>query len=215
MPMTTDSVLMGAWCNVSQARRVLDVGTGTGIIALMVAQRNHDCIIDAIDIDDAAVNEAQANFVASPWGERLTAKTLDFNQAVGQYDLIVSNPPFFTSGLKSPIHSRAMARHTNALTFEQLISHSRELLSAGGRLSFITPFDLRKSVIEISAFNSMNISKMCIVAPSEGRTPVRILWELTAHLEPLVKETLVLRGADGKYTDDYCRLCRDFYLNFP
>lgn len=214
MPITSDSVLIGAWCRVATAQRVLDVGTGTGVIALMIAQRNPDCLIDAIDIDHNSIGEANHNFQASPWSNRLRAMHCDFNDWVGQYDLIVSNPPFFTHGIHSPKQSRADARHTDSLTFEQLIAHSRAILTPNGRLVFITPHDARKAVIETAVFNSMNISRMCSVVSSEGKSPVRIMWEFSKAIIPQANETLTMRNAAGAYTDEYCKLCRDFYLDF-
>ena len=134
MPVSTDSVLIGAWCNVDDAFRALDVGTGTGVIALMLAQRNPNLTVDAIDIDENSTLEASDNFANSPWSNRLNISLADFNDWQGKYDLVVSNPPFFIDGIHSPNVARASARHAQSLTYKQLISHGFALLNDNGRL---------------------------------------------------------------------------------
>ena len=140
MKVGTDGVLLGAWCPVEGASRVLDVGTGCGVIALMIAQRNVEAIIEGIDIDEAAIDEAIFNFEQSPWSNRLTARLQDFNGMGGEkrYDLIVSNPPYFTHGVLPTGDARVQARHTRSLTYGGLIDGASRLLTATGSLSLIT-----------------------------------------------------------------------------
>ena len=214
MPISTDSVLIGAWCSVEGSGRAVDVGTGTGVIALMLAQRNPELTIDAVDIDQNSVIEASGNFDRSPWSNRLNVKLADFNEWQGKYDLIVTNPPYFIDGIYSSNESRAQARHTQTLTYQQLIEHGSDLLNDSGRLAFITPYDLRAKVVELVTFSRLNISRICEVTSVEGKPPKRIMWELTVVKSPLVREKLVLRDVNGNVTNVYRSLCYDFYLSF-
>lgn len=213
MKLGTDGVLLGAWCDAEDVRKVLDVGTGCGVIALMVAQRNPHAVIDAVDIDPDSILDAGDNCKSSPWEGRINIYLADFNEWVGQYDLIVSNPPFFDNGPTSPSQARSVARHTRSLSYEQLISRSREMLTPHGRLALITPVEYRSQIYEIAAFNSMGITRMCDVIPVAGKPPKRVLWELTTHETALRRESLTIVDADRKYTEQYAALCHEFYIN--
>ena len=166
MKVGTDGVLLGAWCPVEGMRHVLDVGTGCGVIALMVAQRNHTALIDAIDIDHDAIEEATLNFVASPWSERLTAIEADFNDMTrhDRYDMIVSNPPYFTDSLLPPDAARTMARHTESLTYSQLIEGAAQRLTDEGILALISPTDAEGIIIEAAAFASLPVRRITILS---------------------------------------------------
>ncbi|MBQ3910329.1 MAG: methyltransferase, partial [Muribaculaceae bacterium] len=165
MKVGTDGVLLGAWCNVTGARRVLDVGTGCGLIALMVAQRNQGAAVTAIDIDDEAVGEARVNVARSPWSDRVEALCVDFNDFAAQepFDLIVSNPPFFTENVMAPDQSRNVARHSVSLTMEQLIGNSKPLLAHGGRLAFIAPTQQELNIRRCVLKAAMSISRLARV----------------------------------------------------
>ena len=146
MKVGTDGVLLGAWTSVENTRSILDVGCGTGLISLMLAQRCQ-AIIDALDIDPAACMQARENADRSPFGQRLQVIHRPFADCVTefagirQYDCIVSNPPYFINSLKCPDKQRNQARHTDTLSLDELISGSKQLLSPGGRLCLILPFD--------------------------------------------------------------------------
>ena len=155
MKVGTDGVLLGAWCPVENVRRVLDVGTGCGVIALMVAQRNSTAVIDAIDIDHDAIEEAVLNFERSPWSDRLSATEGDYNdlQSSGEgYDLIISNPPYFTNGVMPTGDARTTARHTGTLSYPQLLDGATRLLTVAGTLAIITPSDAEGEIQEAAAF---------------------------------------------------------------
>ncbi|MBQ6583784.1 MAG: methyltransferase, partial [Alistipes sp.] len=140
MKVGTDGVLLGAWADCSSASSILDIGTGTGVIALMLAQRSSARHIVGVDIDTAAVECAAANFAASPWAERLTAVESSVQEFGGErFDLIVSNPPYFVDSLHSPDGQRTVARHTTELTFETLDCSVCRLLADGGRFALILP----------------------------------------------------------------------------
>ena len=214
MKVGTDGVLLGAWCPVEGAQRVLDVGTGCGVIALMVAQRNSDARIQGIDIDNAAIEEASLNFARSPWAERLTAKVADFNGLTGldRYDLIVSNPPYFTNGVLPTGDARTVARHTASLTYRQLIEGSARLLSDDGLLALITPTDAEGDIIEAATFASLPVRQVTRVIPVEGALPKRTLWLLSRRAVPYREDTLTIAHSDGTFTSEYIALTGAFYL---
>ena len=214
MKVGTDGVLLGAWCPVDGAQRVLDVGTGCGVIALMVAQRNPTAVIDAIDIDHDAIEEATVNLGHSPWSERLTAIEGDFNEwTTGEsYDLIVSNPPYFTGGVLPEGDSRTTARHTASLSYRQLIEGASRLLTADGILAFISPTDAEGDIIEAATFASMPVRHVTRVIPVEGADAKRTLWLLSRRDMPYREDTLTIAHADGSFTSEYIGLTRAFYL---
>ena len=214
MKVGTDGVLLGAWCPVDGARHVLDVGTGCGVIALMVAQRNADACIDAIDIDHNAIEEASLNFSNSPWALRLTAIEGDFN-GMGEgrrYDLIVSNPPFFTNGILPTGDARTTARHTGALTYRQLIDGAARLMTGDGLLALISPTDVEGDIIEAATFASLPVRQQVRVIPVEGAAPKRTLWLLSRRDIPYSEDTITIAHSNGTFTREYIDLTGAFYL---
>ena len=214
MKVGTDGVLLGAWCPVEGARHVLDVGTGCGVIALMIAQRNASAVLDAIDIDHDAIEEATLNFKASPWGERLTAIAGDFNelQTAERYDLIVSNPPYFTNGVLPTGDARTQARHTGTLSYRQLIEGASRLLSDDGTLALITPTDAEQDIIEAATFASLPVRRLTRVIPVEDAAPKRTMWLLSRRDMAYCEDTLTIAHRDGTFTSDYIALTGAFYL---
>lgn len=216
MKVGTDSVLIGAWSDVSDARRALDVGTGCGVIALMLAQRQLGLTVDAVDIDHDSAVEATGNFERSPWADRLTAHEGDFT-AIGlpeKYDLIVSNPPFFTNGVLPPEASRKNARHTCTLTYDALLCKASSLLNDAGKIAIVSPVDVSKEILEACNNNGLYISKVTEVVSVAGLPPKRLLWEFVKNATETVRETLTIEKFPGEYTEEYRALCRDFYLKF-
>ena len=214
MKVGTDGVLLGAWCPVEGVRHVLDVGTGCGVIALMIAQRNTSAVIEAIDIDHDAIEEATLNFKASPWSERLTAIEGDFNglQTAEYYDLIVSNPPYFTNGVLPTGDARTTARHTASLSYRQLIEGASRLLSDDGTLALITPTDTEQDVIEAATFASLPVRRITRVIPVEDAAPKRTLWLLSRRDMAYSEDTLTIAHRDGSFTSEYIALTGAFYL---
>ena len=214
MKVGTDGVLLGAWCPVEGMKRVLDVGTGCGVIALMVAQRNSEALITGIDIDHDAIEEASLNMERSPWKERLTALERDFNDMEPSegYDLIVSNPPFFTNGVLPTGDSRTVARHTQSLTYRQLIEGAVKLLTARGMLALISPTDAEGDIIEAAAFASLPVRRVTRVIPVEGAPPKRTLWQLSRDNSSYREDTLTIAHGDGSFTREYVELTGAFYL---
>ena len=214
MKVGTDGVLLGAWCDVNGARRVLDVGTGCGLIALMVAQRNSESQVHGVDIDADAVDEALFNFKNSPWSERLSAEVADFNEwnDNNRYDLIVSNPPFFTNGVLPPSESRNCARHTTMLTYESLFRHCRDLLAADGLIAIVTPTDVEQAIRRCLVVNGLGLRRLTRVVPVVGAEVKRLLWEIVAGDADTVVDSLTIAGADRSYTSEYRELTGDFYI---
>ena len=214
MKVGTDGVLLGAWCPVAEARRVLDVGTGCGVIALMVAQRNRQALIEGIDIDQDSIAEARLNFANSPWNNRLTAIDGNFNDMDGdaRYDLIVSNPPYFTNGVLPTGDARTMARHTASLTYQQLIEGAAHLLNDEGILSLISPVEAYGDIIEAAAFASLPVRRLMHVIPVEGALPKRLLWQLSRRDTPYGEDSLTIAHSDGTFTSEYVALTGAFYL---
>ncbi|MBP3516918.1 MAG: methyltransferase [Parabacteroides sp.] len=217
MKVGTDGVLLGAWAGTDSCNRILDIGTGTGLIALMLAQRS-PAIIDAIDIDADACLQAQENVVFSPFAERIQVRhsaLADFAQAAtDRYDLIVSNPPYFVDSLKCPDRQRNTARHTDTLTLEDLLQDSRKLLASQGRIALILPYDQKERLTDCIRTYQLFLSKETSVIPVPGAQPKRLLAELTADqpASPASSDRLILEIARHQYTDEYIRLTKDFYL---
>ena len=214
MKVGTDGVLLGAWCPVEGVGRVLDVGTGCGVIALMIAQRNSQAIISGIDIDQNAIDEARINFDDSPWGDRLTAIECDFNKmpSVDRYDLIGSNPPYFTDSLLPPDKSRTTARHTQFLSYHQLIDGATRRLADNGSIALISPIEAEREIIEAATFSSIPVKQITRVVSKSGTAPKRILWRLTHASIPYQEDTLTIADHKGQFTSEYIALTRDFYL---
>lgn len=217
MKVGTDGVLLGAWADFSSSQYILDIGTGTGLIALMAAQRSNATII-GVEIDTNAANEAKENINTSPWQNRISIINNDIMYVVndlGSFDHIVSNPPFFENGILAPDLSRATARHCNSLNFVSLISIANSRLSRNGKLSFISPYENKENIIYNATLYSMNISRYTEVFSSPKKAiPVRILWELTFQHIPTNMSKLYIRNINNQYTSEYINLTKEFYLNF-
>ena len=216
MKVGTDGVLLGAWCDVENARSTLDIGTGSGLIALMVAQRNPHTSILAIDIEPLAVEEANYNFTNSPWADRLRAIKADFvsfpELTDVRFDLIVSNPPFFVDSLTCPDANRSTARHTAQLPFDKLITGAAHLLNPGGKLCLITPADCENIITELSLANNLHITGKTFVHPTPNALPKRILWKISNRKADLVENHLTIEITRHQYTENYIALTRQFYL---
>ena len=217
MKIGTDGVLLGAWADVADAHSILDIGTGTGLVAIMCAQRNAVARVHGIDIVEDAVTEARGNMARTAWSERLSAKHADvrmYNPDM-RYDHIVSNPPFFLTTLHSPDAVRAMARHADTLTYDDLVSAAERLLNPDGRLSVVLPTDCAQQFRRV-AFERMWLTRIVDVVTREGEAPKRTMMEFRLSDAPLMPRAacLTIQAADGSYTEDYRRLTEQFYLNF-
>jgi tRNA1Val (adenine37-N6)-methyltransferase len=218
MKIGTDGCLLGAWTDIENATSILDIGTGSGVIALMLAQRSN-ALIDAVEIDDAAYHQAQKNFAESPWKKRLNVFHSSIQEYVKscakKYDLIVSCPPYFLNSLKAPDKKRRLARHTDSLTFEELISGSLRLLKPEGKFCTIIPPENCKLLRDIALIEGYHTVKITEVEPKADATPVRILLQMQRNKIPCIKNKIPILDKAGKnYTPKYIELTKDFYIIF-
>lgn len=213
MKVGTDGVLLGAWTNAKNIKNTLDIGTGSGLIALMLAQQNRDLLIDAIDIDNNAVEQARENVMRSPF----SAQVRCFNTSLQEYalsceqkyDLIVSNPPYFEQSLKSPKKNRSIARHTDSLSVDELIRLSSELLSHNGRLSIIYPFEYKNYLLEQ---DQLFVTRVTNVYPVPDSLPKRVLVEFSKQRSSLKENDLLIEKKRHIYSDEFISLAKDYYL---
>jgi tRNA1Val (adenine37-N6)-methyltransferase len=214
MKVGTDGVLLGAWVNVKNKNNLLDVGSGSGLIALMMAQRNQQAIIDAVEIDPNAVEQTRYNFDISPWKNRLQVYHSDFRryQSVRKYDLIVSNPPYFDENYYSGNRQRDRARHTKDLKLSDLVEKSIELLSTGGHIALILPYQKLQELQDISKHNGLFFNKITYVKGNPAAKVKRFLCDLSFEKNILETETLIIEIKRHQYTPEYVALTRDFYL---
>ena len=204
MKVGTDGVLLGAWAN--GGKRILDAGTGTGIIALMMAQRYPNAVVTAIDIDEGAVKQAQQNVAQSPFSQQITVLHNTLQEHQGEYDAIISNPPFFIDSLAAPDEQRNVARHTQTLTYTELMQAAWRLLSDEGELSVVVPFDYRKRMEDEAIFVGFFPSKVCAVKTTERKPAKRYLLSFKKHPCRCEQEQLTIGS------EKYQELTRDFYL---
>ena len=208
MKVGTDGVLLGAWSRGGS--RILDVGTGTGIIALMMAQRYPEGLILGIDIDEGAVHQAIANVQVSPFAHQIRVKQVkvqDLDDSFsGCFDAVVSNPPFFIDSLQAPDHQRNMARHAETLTYAQLMQAAWRLLADGGELSVVVPFDYRRRMEDEATFVGFFPSRVCAVRTAAHKPVKRFLLAFRKHPCPCERTEMTL--GDEAYT----LLTQDFYL---
>ena len=204
MKVGTDGVLLGAWAN--GGKRILDAGTGTGIIALMMAQRYPNAVVTAIDIDEGAVKQAQQNVVQSPFSQQITVLHNTLQEHQGGYDAIISNPPFFIDSLAAPDEQRNVARHTQTLTYTELMQAAWRLLSDEGELSVVVPFDYRKRMEDEAIFVGFFPSKVCAVKTTERKLAKRYLLSFKKHPCRCEQEQLTIGS------EMYQELTKEFYL---
>ncbi len=219
MKVGVDGVLLGSWTNVSGANRILDVGAGTGLIALMMAQKNSLADIDAVEIDPEAFQEAMLNVQQSSWSDRITLKLCSFQEFAGRtnrkYDWIVSNPPFFTNGVKAPAETRAQARHSDSLPLHVLISGAVGLLAKNGKIALVLPVETLPELNRLAALNKLFISRLCRITPNPKKPVFRILVELSYSECILQEEELMIEfEKHHDFTPEYRALTKEFYLKF-
>lgn len=218
MKIGVDAVLLGAWAKVENTHKILDVGTGCGVIALMCAQRNSSAKIEAIDIDEQSVQEASLNFTASPWSERLTVLKKDFISTVDsgeKFDLIISNPPFFSSGISKPDTSRLIARHESSLSPVELIRKGSRLLTPEGLVSIVIPYDRVSSLVKDIEGSGLIITRACKVRGHRNAGYKRALLEFQFGNESISEwEELTLEESPNHPTSQHKQLCSPFYLYF-
>lgn len=236
MKVNTDGVLLGASMTISyNDRRLLDVGTGTGTIALMAAQRvsqrdtlpdDGDLSITAIDIDQISVEEASANFMNSPWSEIIDARHISLDGFAAEienverksgmstrFDLIFSNPPYFDESLLAPDQRRSNARHTSTgLSYRELLDFAAKYLSEDGHISMVLPADTESSLTRHARMNGLHLFRILRVRTVPRKSPTRIIAEFSRHRCETPEDKVLTIQNEGKYSEEYLSLTHDFYL---
>ncbi|NDW18503.1 methyltransferase domain-containing protein [Dysgonomonas sp. 216] len=216
MKVGTDGVLLGSWVNMHDTDKILDVGTGSGLVALMLAQRNRLALIDAIEIDSEAAQQALDNFEASSFSNITSCINTPYQTfakvTTNKYNLIVSNPPFFSRSLKSPNEKRSTARHTDSLFIEDFICLSQKLLTDNGRISFIFPYSELEYLEEIAKKNTLSVSRLTKVYPTPSGEAKRILIELSVNNCERHTDSLIIETERHVYSPAFADLVKDFYL---
>jgi tRNA1Val (adenine37-N6)-methyltransferase len=210
----TDAVLLGAWTDIHNANRILDVGTGSGVIALMLAQRTQqETVIDGIDISIKDCEQATENIHDSPWPRKIRIIHVAMQVFESEpYDLIVSNPPYFIDSTKPPEQERTKARHTEVLPPDELLLHAKRLLSSVGRLCLVLPTVEAKSFIALATTLGWYCTRFCEFRARANKPIERVLFQLQQHRQEIVNESLILYEQDEAWTEAYKNLTRDFYL---
>lgn len=218
MKVNTDGVLLGAWVNVEFAQSVVDVGTGTGVIALMLAQRS-SAAITAIEIEKNAAQEADLNIQNSKWSNRISVHPVSFQEFAkttkNAFDLVVSNPPFFSNGVKNQCQNKSLARHNDSLPFSSFIEGSVQILTPKGKLAVILPANQSRQFTEIANANGLYLNRLTEIKPSPLKEANRYLMEFSGNQTTTIKDELTIYSDNGAdYTEQYKNLTQDFYLNF-
>lgn len=216
MKVGTDGVLLGALAPVSNKTNLLDIGTGTGLVALMMAQRNLNAQITALEIDCSATKQAQFNFDQSPWSERIKLTQTDFKlyQTNQRYDLIVSNPPYFVDSLLSDKQNKNVARHTVDLSFKDLLDGVARLLQPDGHATFIIPTDAQEEFINLAQKMKLHLIYRVNIQTRPGIEPKRVVLTFGNTHQKLVEESLLIELERHIYSEEYIAITKDFYLKF-
>ena len=220
MKVGTDAVLLGAWVSLeNDPDTILDIGSGTGIIALMMAQRCDAMTIDAVEIEENAYEQAVENFEESDWGDRLFCYNASFEEFANemeeeeeQYDVIISNPPFYKAAFETEDEARNKARFTSSLSFENLIIGASKILSERGRFSVIIPFKEEQEFVRVANQNNLFLIKACRVKGNTTSGIKRSLLTFSFQEKIIEREELIIEIARHQYTQEYINLTKNFYL---
>lgn len=217
MKIGTDAVLLGAWTSIkNNPFSILDIGTGTGILSLMLAQRSSAETIDAIEIDDEAYEQCVNNFEESPWGDRLFCYHASLEEFIEemeeQYDLIICNPPFYSEDYKTENSSRDLARFQDAMPFDHLIESISKLLSEEGMFSVIIPFKEEENFMALASKYNLFPNRILHVKGNPSSEIKRSLMEFSFRENDTEISELIIETERHQYTEDYINLTKDFYL---
>ena len=217
MKIGTDSLLLGAWANAPKKGTALDIGTGTGVLSLMLAQRFDTLHVHAIEIQPEAAGQAQENFSCSPWSDRLHCLHSDIKDyyPTKAYDLVISNPPYFANTALSSDLARRSARQESTLELDELFRASYKISTNGASFSLVYPFTQRSSLLKLALENGWFLERSMEVLDQEGMPPVRLLVEFTKNSVPAdPPDRMTIRNKDGSYHPQYVALTKDFHTIF-
>lgn len=215
MKVGTDSVLLGAWADITRCKTILDIGTGTGILALIAAQRNPEAQITAVEIDASAAAQAESNIRESPWKDRIHVINTDIRSydCPNTFDAILCNPPYFTKSLHSPDASRNGVRHDDTLSLDDLASIADKLLTEDGEMHLILPADTFSTITGIVSRHGLQLHGITSVCTGSGRPPKRTMLSLGRKFSNKTKGVIYLEDSNGRMSDEYRNLVKSFYLN--
>ena len=214
MKVGTDGALLGAWCDIQNAKNILDIGTGTAIIAMMVAQRNNTANITAIEIDEKALIDATFNVKNCPWPNRIDIIQIALQNyhPEKKFDAIISNPPYFENSLKSNTGEKIKARHTDSLHYTDILEFASTHLTKEGVLHLILPLENAGKCIEASKDYDFHLKRICQVQPVPHKKAHRLVFELTKTPCNTISENLIIEtGKRHDYTEEYIELTKAFY----
>ncbi|MFL0353489.1 tRNA1(Val) (adenine(37)-N6)-methyltransferase [Xanthomarina sp. GH4-25] len=217
MKIGTDGVLLGAWTSIEKKPfSILDIGSGTGVLALMLAQRSDAEIIDALEIDDEAYEQCVDNFENAPWSDRLFcyhASLQEFTDEIeDKYDLIISNPPYYSEDYKTDDNQRNLARFTDAMPFEHLIDSVSKLLMEDGVFTAVIPFKEEKRFLSLASKANLFPIRILHIKGSPSSDTKRSLIEFSFYKTKTTIKQLIIETSRHQYTSDYINLTKDFYL---
>lgn len=214
MKVGTDAVLLGAWADVTNSSTILDIGTGTGIIGLMLAQRNENAEITAIELEEKAFKQALSNFKNSKWASRFKIQHVSLQSftSVHQFDCIISNPPFFDNHHFSKDGNRTIARHTSSLPYESLLKKTASLLTKSGFFHVIIPFQSENHFIQLAKKETLFPKRILRVRGNIKSPLKRSLITFSFYFTPIQINELIIEKSRNHYTSDYINLTKDFYL---
>ncbi len=218
MPIGTDAVLLGAWAAVhADTQSVLDIGCGCGIIGLMVMQRAKNGKVTFLDMDQCSMQEAESNGNNSPWKEHLSYYCTTIQEFAKetpqQFDLIVSNPPYFENSLKSPVATRTQSRHTDMLSFEELIISANSLLTKEGNFCVVLPRLAMENFVAIVKKNGLFVNNKTFIFPTVQKEANRVLLRFSKEENECIETSLILRNEKREYTDEYKKLTYSYHIN--
>jgi tRNA1Val (adenine37-N6)-methyltransferase len=215
MKVGTDAVLLGSWVGAREAENILDIGTGTGIIAMMLAQKSK-AQIDAIDICPDSFAQARENAGVSLWAERITVHHISFQdfsvRSTKKYDLIVSNPPFFSDAPKPQTLGRIQSRHTDLLPFSELIAGVKKIISAEGKFCVVLPCREGAAFVDEALRQELFCSSILRVKTKPEKQEKRLLMEFTPQLRNIRESEMVIRSGDNEFSKEYEEMTREYYL---
>lgn len=215
MKVGTDGVLLGCWTSIQGTSRILDIGTGTGVIALILAQRTtHDVPIEAVEINQDAVVDAAENFRSSPWSNRIILHHMPIQQFKPEkkFDLIITNPPYFINSYKPPDSRRQEARHTDTLSFDNLLKSATDLLSLSGRMAIVLPLTEGKVFAGLATSHALHLNRICEFRSREHKPVERLLMEFSYSRVDYTPGKLCLYDDGEEWTTQYKALTGAFYL---
>ncbi len=221
MKVTTDACLFGAWVADDMKRiqpeRILDIGTGTGLLALMAAQICSDAVIDAVEIEGGAAAQATENFKASPWADRIRSHHTDIRNSIfkEQFDAIICNPPFYENELASPDTKRNMAHHAGGLLLQDLLPLIGQQLAADGKAYVLLPAKRKSEIPALLEKNGLQADSWVWVKQSPAHDPFRIMIRCghkNAEDVSTPESTIIIEESPGKYTEAFVGLLKDYYL---